>query len=69
LETYYKDAVVDSAQLERLLEHVEMFSIAAHYFWGVWGLIQAANSSIPFDFLGFSISRLDEYHRRKAILF
>jgi len=67
LETY-TDAAVDNEELEQLLEHVEMFSIASHFFWGVWALIQAANSSIPFDFLGYSISRLDEYHRRKTIL-
>jgi len=68
LQTYYKNTLVDNVELERLLEHVEMFSIAAHFFWGVWALIQAANSSIPFDFLGYSISRLDEYYRRKTIL-
>lgn len=68
LETSNKNALIDNMQLEKLLEHVEMFSIAAHYFWGVWSLIQAANSTIPFDFLGYSISRLGEYYRKKTIL-
>ena len=53
LETFNRNKqVVDNVELERLMEHVEMFSIAAHFFWGVWSIVQAANSSIPFDFLG-----------------
>jgi len=69
LETFNRNKqVVDNVELERLMEHVEMFSIAAHFFWGVWSIVQAANSSIPFDFLGYAISRLGEYFRRKTIL-
>jgi len=26
---------------------------AANFFWGVWALIQACNSTIDFDYLGY----------------
>lgn len=43
---------VDQSCVNRLTEHVEKFSIAAHFFWGVWSLVQAGSSTIDFDFLG-----------------
>jgi hypothetical protein len=44
---------VDSKNVELLLEHVELFTLASNFFWGVWSIIQAANSSIDFDFMKY----------------
>lgn len=43
---------LNDAEVQLLIDQVEKFSMAAHYFWGVWSLIQAAYSSIDFDFIG-----------------
>ncbi len=38
-------------------------------FWGVWGVFQAENSVIDFDYLGYAKIRLDEYFAKKARVF
>ncbi|CAD5111466.1 DgyrCDS777 [Dimorphilus gyrociliatus] len=56
---------VDNKEVEKLYVQVNKFSLLSHFFWGVWALIQAANSSIDFDFLEYSIVRFGEYNRKK----
>lgn len=68
LRSYSGGKEVDQEILQQTVEIVEKFSIACHFFWGVWSLIQAAHSTIPFDFIGYSISRLDEYSTKKKLL-
>ncbi|KAL4225642.1 Ethanolamine kinase [Mactra antiquata] len=41
------------------------FALAAHLFWGLWGLVQAKNSLIDFGFLEYAQQKLDEYFARK----
>ncbi len=41
------------------------FALCANLKWGIWSLVQAANSSIDFDYYGYSRQRLNEYLRRK----
>jgi len=53
-------------EVDSFLQQVEDFTLASHFFWGVWALIQAAHSTIDFDFLGYSILRLAEYQNRKT---
>ena len=31
----------------------------SHVWWGVWGLLQATQSSIDFDYVGYARCRLD----------
>lgn len=56
---------VDDVTVEQWYVNVEHMSLVSHMFWGVWAQIQAANSTIDFDFLGYGIIRLNEYYRRK----
>ncbi|KAG7163458.1 Ethanolamine kinase 1-like 1 [Homarus americanus] len=44
---------------------VNKFALASHLFWGSWAMVQANYSSIDFDFLGYGITRVDEYFKRK----
>ncbi|XP_069196005.1 ethanolamine kinase 1 [Procambarus clarkii] len=44
---------------------VNKFALASHVFWGTWAMIQAYYSSIDFDFIGYGITRLNEYFKRK----
>lgn len=51
LETYL-DRCPSKKEIETLLIQVNKFSLASHFFWGIWSLIQAEHSLIDFDFLG-----------------
>ncbi|GAB6019507.1 Ethanolamine kinase 1 [Chamberlinius hualienensis] len=56
---------INENELETLYVQVNKFALASNFMWGLWGLLQAANSSIDFDFLGFGILRFEEYFRRR----
>ncbi|XP_070569904.1 ethanolamine kinase 1-like [Ptychodera flava] len=56
---------VTDKDVEKLYVVVNKFALAAHFIWGLWGLIQTVHSTIDFDFLGYSIQKFDEYFRRK----
>lgn len=56
---------VTDLDVETLYVQVNKFALASHLMWGLWGLVQAENSVIDFDFLGFSIARFDEYFAKK----
>lgn len=47
--------------LEALLREVSVFVLASHLYWGLWGLVQASFSDIPFDYMGYAIKRFDQY--------
>lgn len=49
----------DSADIQIWLDAVEDFKEISHLLWGYWGIIQATNSSIDFDYLGYSLMRLE----------
>ena len=49
--------------LQRALDEVALFTAAAHFFWGLWALVQAAISDIDFDYMGYAILRFQQYHR------
>lgn len=68
LKTFYKNETVDDKTVHLLLGHVEHFTLASHFFWGVWALIQAAHSSIDFDFVGYASLRWDQYFKKKAAI-
>lgn len=46
---------------------VNKFSLCYHLMWGLWGLVQSKISALDFDFVGFALGRLEEYHRVKAV--
>lgn len=51
LKTYNHPAPVEEDEITELYIRVNKFSLMAHIFWGLWSLIQAANSKIDFDFI------------------
>lgn len=70
--SHYKEiplSDVDEQEVRVWYTWVNKFSVASHLFWGIWALLQAAHSSIEFDFLEYGIIRLNEYSKRKAELF
>ncbi|KAG8175718.1 hypothetical protein JTE90_022470 [Oedothorax gibbosus] len=65
---YFENGCADETteeKVELLYIQVNKFALAAHLFWGIWALIQAAHSNLDFDFLGYAKDKLDEYFARK----
>ncbi|KAJ1337113.1 hypothetical protein BSLG_006586 [Batrachochytrium salamandrivorans] len=58
-------APLSPEQLHNLYKEILKFSLAAHFFWAVWALVQAEISDLDFDYLNYAVMRLDEYNRRK----
>jgi ethanolamine kinase len=59
LETPTKD------QVAKLYDEVNGFSLASHFYWGLWAMIQAMVSDIDFDYMEYAVLRFDEYDKRK----
>ena len=60
LKKFNQNEEVDENELNLLISNVEKFSLASHFFWGIWSLIQAANSTIDFDFRGY-VNIIEKY--------
>lgn len=56
---------VEESEVEKQYVIVNKFSLLSNFFWGVWALVQAAHSTIDFDFLDYAIIRLSEYYKKK----
>ncbi|KAJ3182774.1 hypothetical protein HDU87_008113 [Geranomyces variabilis] len=58
LESSNRTVLVEDAEVEALYREVAKFSLAAHFFWAIWALVQAEISDLDFDYLEYSITRL-----------
>ncbi|KAL2915055.1 hypothetical protein HK105_205378 [Polyrhizophydium stewartii] len=68
LRAYHAEATgkqPTDAQLTALHHEALKFSLAAHFFWAVWALVQAEISDLDFDYLEYAVMRLAEFDRRK----
>ncbi|KAL6047595.1 Ethanolamine kinase [Balamuthia mandrillaris] len=54
-------------ELEALEEDVLKFTVAAHFHWGTWALVQARYSDLAaeFDYIGYSALLFGQFHHRK----
>lgn len=52
---------------EKMYVEVNRFSLASHFFWGLWSLIQARLSTIKFGYLEYAQARFDAYFQQKEI--
>ncbi|KAI7907091.1 kinase-like domain-containing protein [Cokeromyces recurvatus] len=50
---------------ERLYKEVNGYSLASHFYWGLWAMIQAMVSDIDFNYMEYAVLRFNEYDRRK----
>lgn len=46
----YLKAVGSTESPHEVLKEVEMFTLASHFFWTLWGIINADTSHIPFGY-------------------
>ncbi|XP_072128740.1 choline kinase alpha isoform X2 [Mobula birostris] len=64
--------VMDEKQIakmeEQLLEEVNRYALASHFFWGLWSIIQARISTIEFGYLEYAIARFETYFEQKRHL-
>ncbi|CAL1595209.1 unnamed protein product [Knipowitschia caucasica] len=53
---------------EEMFVEVNRFSLASHFFWGLWSLIQARLSTIKFGYLEYAEARFEAYFAQKRLL-
>lgn len=53
---------------ESMLLEVNMFALASHFLWGLWGIVQSHISDIEFDYLAYSLARFGAYFQQKKEL-
>lgn len=56
-------------ELEKMYVETCKFSLASHFLWGLWGILQASSSEIEFGFLEYSMARFTEYFKMKDLFF
>jgi choline/ethanolamine kinase len=49
----------------KLFKEVQLFTLASHLLWSLWGIIQSAQSDIEFGFLEYAQLRFKEYNTLK----
>lgn len=58
------DELVSDEAVETLRKEANAYSLSSHLFWALWGFIQAVQSEIDFDFLGYGKGRYDAFKSR-----
>ncbi|XP_048829531.1 choline kinase alpha [Brienomyrus brachyistius] len=53
---------------EQMLEEINRFALASHFFWGLWSIIQARISTIEFGYMEYAVARFDAYFALKRKL-
>jgi len=50
---------------EAMLREINIFILASHFFWGLWSVVNAHVSSIPFGYWDYAVTRFDGYFQQK----
>jgi ethanolamine kinase len=70
LESFHehsKDGVqVTDAEVEKLMQEVDVYRGVPGLYWGIWAMVQATISQIDFDYASYALIRLGEYHAWKG---
>jgi len=64
----YLDDVGSEESPQQILEEVQVFSLASHFFWTLWSVINAETSQIPFGYWEYGTARISAYLREKEAL-
>ncbi|CAD5213901.1 unnamed protein product [Bursaphelenchus okinawaensis] len=59
----YHGREVDGAEIEKVLADIPTFEAASHLLWCVWGLVQAQDSEIDFDYIQYASKRYEQYFK------
>lgn len=60
---------VDDSLVKQFCHEVNLFTLASHFMWAVWSLVQAQNSHLDFDFVKYANIRFDQYFKHKPKYF
>ncbi|KAG8231050.1 hypothetical protein J437_LFUL011173 [Ladona fulva] len=58
----------DAEETQALLAEIRAFTLASHFFWALWSIVNGTVSSIPFDYWEYGESRFRAYFRHKRRL-
>ncbi len=63
IQAYCDEAALNGQYVDalKLYDEVQVFIPISHYLWGHWGIIQASQSYIQFDYLRYSVERLEQF--------
>lgn len=53
---------------EAMLMEANLYALASHFLWGVWGIVQSHISSIEFGYLEYALARFSAYFKQKEDL-
>jgi ethanolamine kinase len=56
----------DETLVEQLVAEANVFALTSHLLWAIWGIIQANESTIDFDYRNYTYKRLQWYLNMKA---
>ncbi|KAL7290987.1 hypothetical protein TKK_0015130 [Trichogramma kaykai] len=56
------------AEEERMMAEIRIFSLASNLFWGLWSIVNAKLSQIPFGYWDYAVVRLRRYQYLKEKL-
>ncbi|XP_038664014.1 ethanolamine kinase 1-like isoform X2 [Scyliorhinus canicula] len=59
------EPVVTDLEVLKLYVQVNKFTLASHFSWGLWAVLQARYSTIEFDFLRYARERFKQYFKKK----
>ncbi|XP_043677380.1 choline/ethanolamine kinase isoform X1 [Vespula pensylvanica] len=65
LRTVQKESQTEE---ERIMMEINVFSLASHLFWGLWSIVNAKLSEIPFGYWDYAVCRLQNYQCLKEKL-
>ncbi|RVE47353.1 hypothetical protein evm_007952 [Chilo suppressalis] len=55
--------------VNKIYREVQQLSLASHFMWGIWSLVQFELSDIDFDFGRYAEIRLNRYYETKENIF
>ncbi|XP_068628045.1 ethanolamine kinase [Battus philenor] len=65
LSEYLNKEKPNDTEVEKLYNEVQQLSLASHFLWGIWSLVQYELSDINFDFGTYAEIRLNRYFDQK----
>ncbi|XP_013185648.1 ethanolamine kinase [Amyelois transitella] len=65
LTEYLQDEIPTESDIQKVYKEVQRLTLASHFTWGVWSLVQYEHSTIDFDFGQYAEIRLNRYYEIK----
>ncbi|XP_045763880.1 ethanolamine kinase [Maniola jurtina] len=69
LAEYLDNPTPSEEQIEEIYKDVQRLSLASHFKWGIWSLVQFELSDIDFDFGRYAEMRLNRYFEVKNAVY